>query len=511
MLEEERKFEVNAAFQLPDLSECVPEGGRLIVRPPQKLRATYHDTADLRLARSGASLRFRRGDDEPWTVKLPTASPGIRNEISMPGSPSTAPQRLLDLVTAYTRGAGVAPVVVLSTLRQAYQLCDREDRVAVEVVDDAVAVAQGKRVVLRFREIEVERKAGKAKLLDRVVMTLRDAGATVADEFTPKHVRALGDPAQEPADWPPPPRRVPRPCTAAAVVATAVAQDVARIVTHDPLVRLRATVGKDDTAVHQMRVGCRRLRSDLRTFAALLDRDWAVSLRTELGWLADALGAARDAEVLRARLRTTAATDSLVPLDEASVARLDADLAARHEDALAALDKVMGEQRYHRLLDTLLEAARSPLMAGAGDQPAEVVLPGLVSRPWQRLVYGGHGGPGAGDLDRDGDDQSWHAVRVNGKRARYAVEAVAGVLGGQAAQLASALAHVQELLGEHQDAAVAAETWLAIANADPDDHALAVTAGRLYERERATVRMVRQSFPAAWRAASKHRLTEWMC
>src|SRR5262245_41790527 len=132
MLEEERKYDVGDAFTLPDLSTCVPDGGRLIVRPPQKLRATYFDTADLRLARAGASLRFRRGDDEPWTVKLPTDAPGVRNEISMPGPPTSAPERLLDLVTVYTRGAELNPVTVLSTVRRAYQLCDREDRVAVE-------------------------------------------------------------------------------------------------------------------------------------------------------------------------------------------------------------------------------------------------------------------------------------------------------------------------------------------------------------------------------------------
>ena len=33
MLEEERKYEVEAGFRLPDLTECAPEGGRLIVRP----------------------------------------------------------------------------------------------------------------------------------------------------------------------------------------------------------------------------------------------------------------------------------------------------------------------------------------------------------------------------------------------------------------------------------------------------------------------------------------------
>ena len=509
VLEEERKYEVDAGFQLPDLDECAPEGGRLIMRPPQKLRAAYYDTTDLRLARSGASLRFRRGDDEPWTVKLPTDAPGVRNEISMAGPSSSPPERLLDLVTVFTRGAPVAQVTVLNTVRRAYQLCDREDRIAVEVVDDTVTVHEGRRIALKFREIEVERKAGKAKLLDKVEAALRDAGALVG-EFTPKHVRALGLPALEPPDWPVPPARLPKRPTGADVVTAAIQRDIARIVAHDPLVRLRASVGKDDTPVHQMRVGTRRLRSDLRTFAAVLDRGWVSSLRAELGWLADALGAARDAEVLRGRLRRTAAADRLVPLDEASVARLDADLAARHEDALQALDKVLCQERYHRLLDALLDAAIAPRHARRAADPADAVLPGIVGRPWRRFAFGGNGIEGAGQLDEAGPDASWHAVRINGKRARYAVEAVAGVLGGEAAALASALAKVQELLGEHQDAAVAADTWLAIANADPDDHALAVTAGRLYERERAAVRAARAAFPAAWRAASKRRLTEWM-
>lgn len=509
MLEEERKYEVDAAFEVPDLTGCAPADGRVIVRPPMKLRATYYDTADLRLARMGASLRYRRGDDEPWTVKLPTDAPGVRNEISMPGPPSVVPERLLELVTVYTRGAPVAPAVVLNTLRRAYQICDRDDRVAVELVDDSVSVLDGRRIALRFREIEVERKAGRAKLLDQVETVLHDAGALVGD-FTPKHIRALGLAALHTPDWPAGTDRLPRRATAADVVRAALRRDIARIVAHDPLVRLRAPVGDNDTAVHQMRVGVRRLRSDLRTFGPLLERPWATRLRDELGWLAHALGAARDTEVLRARLRRTAAADPLVPLDPAAIERMDADLAARHEDALAQVDKAMVGERYHALLKTLVEAANHPRMVRAAEDPAPLVLPPLVNRPWQRLAYGGNGVDGAGQLDPDGSDASWHAVRINGKRARYAVEAVAAVLGGDAVDLGRALAEVQDLLGEHQDAAVAAETWLAIANADPDDHALAVTAGRLFERERTAVQAARAAFPDAWKAASRRRLTDWL-
>jgi CHAD domain-containing protein len=117
---------------------------------------------------------------------------------------------------------------------------------------------------------------------------------------------------------------------------------------------------------------------------------------------------------------------------------------------------------------------------------------------------------GAGELDPLAPDEEWHAVRIRAKRARYATEAVAEVLGGTAAELAKAVSGVQSLLGDHQDAAVAAQTWLAIAHADPDDHALAVTAGRLYERERAAVRRARDKFPEVWDKADRRRLTGWL-
>jgi CHAD domain-containing protein len=508
MLEEERKYDVDARFAMPDLTSCLPSGGRLIVKPPLTLRATYYDTPDLALARSGASLRHRKGDDEPWTVKLPTATPGIRNEISAPGGSSAIPDDLAWLVAGWVREASLAPVVVLGTVRRAYQLLSADDEILAEVVDDAVSVLDGRKVRLKFREVEVERKKGRTKLLNRIDKVLRPAGA-VPGEFTPKYVRALGPAAGQPPDWPSLQPLGSGP-SAGAVVSTALRRDVLRIVQHDPLVRLRATVGEDDTAVHQMRVGCRRLRSDLRTFAPLLDPTWTAGLRAELGWLAQALGAAREAEVLRSRLRRTAADDPLVPLDKAAIARIDADLAARHEEALHGLDEVMRSDRYRALLIRFLDAATAPTLTNRAGEPAPSLLPKLVGKPWRRLAFGRADEPGAADLNESAADETWHGVRILAKRARYAADAVAGILGGVAAELAGALGQVQELLGEHQDAAVAANTWLDIAKADPDDHALAITAGRLFERERASIRTVRAAFIPAWRRASRRRLTEWL-
>src|SRR5256714_4294416 len=357
MLEEERKYEVDPRFAVPDLSGCLPDGGAIVAAPPAPLRATYYDTADRRLARAGVSLRFRRGDPSPWTVKLPTGVVGVRQEISRAGLPATIPAELVALVTAYTRGSALEPAAVLRTTRRVYELRDRAGRLLAELDDDTVAVLDGQRIRLRFREIEVERRGGGRKLLDRVDQVLRTAGAN-GSGFVPKHVRALG--RLGPPELTPPAPALSRKASAGDVVVRALRADIARMLGYDPLVRLREPLPDGDTAVHQMRVGVRRLRTDLRTFRPLLDPLWSNGLRVELSWLADKLGAARDAEVLRARLRKTAAVDPLAALDDAAVARLDADLAARHEEALTALDAALDSARYRVLLDHLIAAAAPP-------------------------------------------------------------------------------------------------------------------------------------------------------
>ena len=183
---------------------------------------------------------------------------------------------------------------------------------------------------------------------------------------------------------------------------------------------------------------------------------------------------------------------------------------ALREPRRQTLEHVLSSERYATLLDVLVEAAREPQLSAAADEDAATVLTRMVARPWRQLSTSGRGRVGAGDLDVHGPDDDWHSVRIRAKRARYAVESVAKLIGGSAAALGESLTEVQELLGEHQDAAVAAGTWLAIARSDVDDHTLAVTAGRLVERERAAVRRVRERFPAAWAAASTPKNTGWL-
>ena len=99
----------------------------------------------------------------------------------------------------------------------------------------------------------------------------------------------------------------------------------------------RARAGTDPEGVHQARVATRRLRSDLRTFAPMLDEEWRVAARADLKVLADALGAVRDLDVLRIRL--TAAIEHLGIDDTAGLAdRLDEHDAAERRHLIAVLD-----------------------------------------------------------------------------------------------------------------------------------------------------------------------------
>ncbi|MBA3490397.1 MAG: hypothetical protein H0T78_12820 [Longispora sp.] len=71
-------------------------------------------------------------------------------------------------------------------------------------------------MIARFREVEVERRAGGRELLDRVAAVLSAAGA-VEGEFTPKHVRALGSRAALLPDLVPAPHTLPKKATVAEV------------------------------------------------------------------------------------------------------------------------------------------------------------------------------------------------------------------------------------------------------------------------------------------------------
>jgi CHAD domain-containing protein len=155
--------------------------------------------------------------------------------------------------------------------------------------------------------------------------------------------------------------RVSRSSTTEAVVRRCIASSVLRLMRHDAWVRAAA----DPEAIHQARVATRRLRSDPRTFAPLLDAGWVTVLRGELRWIGAELGAVREAEVLMDGLCAVAAR--LPDVDRREADRLIADLVEQIATARQRLLGALCTPRYLDLLDRLVAAARKPLFSGATD------------------------------------------------------------------------------------------------------------------------------------------------
>ena len=213
------------------------------------------------------------------------------------GRAGTPPSAAADLVKGYLRTEGLRPQVRLRTLRRGVLLHDAQARLLADVVDDAVSIVDGPLAGSAFRELEVETTEDTPEgLLDSILKRLRRAGAGPPDP-TPKYLRAIG--GIEAAAPEIERRALSKRAPAGEVITHAIADGVWRLLRHDPIVRLDS----DPEGVHQARVATRRMRSDLRTFRALLDPDWVAALRAELGWLGGEFGQARDADVLLDRLR----------------------------------------------------------------------------------------------------------------------------------------------------------------------------------------------------------------
>jgi CHAD domain-containing protein len=469
MRERETKLLVSRDFRLPRFDDLGP-GLRVGSDETIEQTAVYFDTPDLRLTRSGASLRYR--SDDGWTVKLPQPGEGsnlVRTECSFPGDPDRPPAAALELVRAWTRTAPIEEVAKVRTSRHRLVLNDAGGAKVAEVDDDRVTTESRKAPKRTFREVEVELSEDAPERLDRrLAKHVKKAGPAKKSSLSKV---AIGLGVREVRSSEPAPSdlagELERGATTLDLVRAAIGDSVRRLLANDPVIR----IGEDPEGVHQARVATRRLRSDLRTFGAVLDEHWSDALRADLQWLGAALGKARDVDVLTTLLQTklTAWPDD----HHAHTQPLFNRLVEQREREREALLMVMRSDRYAALLDDLVAAARDPfVLPGCGSQRARKVAPELARKPWNRL------GRAIRSLGEAPSDADLHRVRRKAKQARYALEAINAVVKPGTAELAERAAALQGTLGDHQDRAVA-RAWLADATTAIDQSAVAFAAGEL--------------------------------
>ena len=495
-LEVERKYDAPAAGRpLPDLTR-VPGVAAVAPLDDELLDAVYVDTADLRLARARATLRRRTGGrDAGWHLKLPAAG-GARHEVTAPLRGQAVPAALARLVRSRARGAPLTPVARLRTTRTVLQLRDEDGRVLAELADDAVVaeVVDEPAATAEWRELEVELVDGDVALLDAVETLLLASGARRSPSAS-KLGRLLGERAL--------PDAVVEPRTAGDAVLAHLREHVDELVARDPLVRR-----DEPDSVHKMRVATRRLRSALKTFRPLLERERTDPLREELKHLAGVLGAARDAEVLRDRLLEQVHAEP-AELVLGPVAQSIADeLGGRYRKAHRAVVRELDGGRYLQLLEDLSALLADPPLTERAGRKARKELPRLVGRVWHRL-RDTHAAAESAQTETE-RAHLLHEVRKTAKQARYAGEAVAPVVGRDAVQFAARAEAVQEALGEHQDSVVSREALRGLAVRAHLSGGNGFTFGRLHGLEDARAARADVAFQAAWDDLDRKKVLGWL-
>ena len=256
---------------------------------------------------------------------------------------------------------------------------------------------------------------------------------------------ALGRP--EPGGHPPESLRVGPENTLAVVARKIVSQQAIKMRANTEGTRLDL----DPEYLHDLRVATRRLRSALKLLGSAVGRRRTESLRREISWIGGLLGEVRDLDVFMGNLATHAGR-----LAEAGrvTKPLEEELAARRRPALDALVAGLQGRRYASLLGRLetLGASRAPVHPrGFAGIPAEVAGPTFIGKAYRRVVQQGRTAVSAQE------PAALHRLRILFKRLRYASEFFAPAMGGRLDPLIRAMVKFQDCLGEHQDAAVAAQ------------------------------------------------------
>ena len=501
----------------------------------QMVDSVYFDTAARALARAGLALRLRR-QGRRWLQTLKTggaeAALATRDEWEVPVAAGRLQFAALPAAArAQLRAAGVASAqplrpVYRTRFRRSAWTVERDGATVELALDDGQIVAGAQREPIL--ELELELKAGPAAALPalaraimapprRAVLPLLPLGASkaargqrLADPLPLRAAKASGARLGEGL----------RPkLPAGAALRCVLANGLEVLLANAHGLRRR----DEPEFVHQARVALRRMRSALR----LLARDTTVpaALISELRWLASALGPARDADVLvtstlPAVLAALTAPPSAAQSAAASAAWSappsappSAEKAGAVRSLLAAARRrqvrgrrlaraAVGSGRFALLALDLLAWTRSP--HDERERTLRQLAPRRLASAHRRLLRAGRFFAALPPAEQ-------HAVRILGKRLRYALDLFAPALPAPAAAAAAnygaVLAQLQEELGALNDAAVAAATLPELSG----DAALlaaarsALAGGRLQQLERvvaveAGLRALAQTRPP-WKAA----------
>ena len=387
------------------------------------LHSTYYDTADLVLRKAGVSLRVRDTNGRfVQTIKSANGDAGLfdRSEwehevkdrdIDLIAASGTA---LEPLLSVRVRNA-LRPVFETRVNRTVYQVARNGSDIEV-ALDRGEVDAGGRQAAIH--ELELELKRGEpaelfrlARKLDAIV-PLRIAGKVKAErgyELVEDAHQAFEKARPIQLD----------PSMASGEAFRAIVHNCLRqIIANEP-----GVCAGDAEALHQMRIGLRRLRAAITAFATVSTDSKQDRIKRELKAATNKLGPARDLDVFAAdvfkHLSETGA-------GEKEFAEASRDFTLRREKTYAALADFVRSKRSRRtLLDVAewVETGRWTRARADAERPIEQHAADVLAKFRKQIRKRGR------DLD-ELDARARHKLRIRAKKLRYTIEFFGGVFPG---------------------------------------------------------------------------------
>ncbi len=426
------------------------------------LLSTYYDTPDFALRRAGVHLRVRdKGGRFIQTVKSAGSEAELLERLEweqeLPGpAPDLAAAEGTALALLLTPEVSSALRPLFETrIRRSIRIAERDDA-TVEVAIDEGEIVAGTRFA-PVSEVELELKRGEPAALFQLA---RKIGETVPLRLA---VKTKAERGFELVEGGGPICEKARDLDIAPDVSCAEAfRAIARNCIRQIVVNQPGTAAGQPEALHQMRIGLRRLRAAISLFDDIVAGDERDRIVEELRWITRELGPARELDVFAADVLPLLSEEHP---DPETVAATQREFKARHAAAYA---RARGSVRSDRFRGALLDLAEwVELGTWARDHDEEdddededevrsdrpvkelikdelMLLRKQIKRRGAKLA-----GLGVGAL---------HKLRIRAKRLRYATEFFAGTFAGEKTRARrteslAALKDLQDALGGLNDLA----------------------------------------------------------